>query len=173
VEMQAAATGLPLIAASLPWPCSNVDYERVMKHVCDQALAHGVSAIAFGDLFLADVRAYRERQLKGTGLEPLFPIWQVPTDELARQMIEGGLRAKLVCVDPKQIDPGFTGRDFDLQLLRELPVGADPCGEKGEFHSFVYAGPMFSRPIPIATGEKVERDGFWYCDVLAAASLPC
>jgi diphthamide synthase (EF-2-diphthine--ammonia ligase) len=143
-----------------------------MKQVCDQALAQGVSAIAFGDLFLTDVRAYRERQLKGTGLEPLFPIWQLPTQQLARQMIEGGLRAKLVCVDPRQLDPSFAGRDFDLQFLNELPAGADPCGENGEFHSFVYAGPMFKRPIPIATGERVQRDGFWYCDVLAAASLP-
>jgi uncharacterized protein (TIGR00290 family) len=172
VEMQAAAAGLPLIAAPLPWPCSNADYEQAMKQVCDQALAQGVSAIAFGDLFLADVRAYRERQLKGTGLAPLFPIWQLPTDQLARQMVDGGLRAKLVCVDPKQLDPGFAGRDFDLQFLSELPAGADPCGENGEFHSFVYAGPMFSRPIPIVTGERVQRDGFWYCDVLAAASLP-
>jgi uncharacterized protein (TIGR00290 family) len=172
VEMQAAAAGLPLIAAPLPWPCSNADYEQAMKQVCDQALAQGVSAIAFGDLFLADVRAYRERQLKGTGLEPLFPIWQLPTEQLARQMVDGGLRAKLVCVDPKQLDPVFAGRDFDLQFLSELPAGADPCGENGEFHSFVYAGPMFSRPIPIVTGERVQRDGFWYCDVLAAASLP-
>jgi len=172
VEMQAAAAGLPLIAAPLPWPCSNADYEQAMKQVCDQALAQGVSAIAFGDLFLADVRAYRESQLKGTGLEPLFPIWQLPTDQLARQMVDGGLRAKLVCIDPKQLDPGFAGRDFDLQFLSELPAGADPCGENGEFHSFVYAGPMFSGQIPIVTGEKVQRDGFWYCDVLAAASLP-
>ncbi len=169
VEMQAEAAGLPLIAAPLPWPCSNADYERAMKQVCDQALAQGVSAIAFGDLFLADVRAYRERQLQGTGLEPLFPIWQIPTDQLARQMIESGLRARLVCVDPKQLDPSFVGRDFDHELLHDLPPGADPCGENGEFHSFVYGGPMFSRQLPIVAGKKVERDGFWYADVLAAA----
>jgi uncharacterized protein (TIGR00290 family) len=171
VEMQAEAVGLPLIAVPLPWPCSNAEYEAAMKKACDQALSQGVSAIAFGDLFLADVRAYRERQLKGTGLEPLFPLWHIPTDELARQMIAGGLRARLVCVDPKQIDSRFAGRDFDLQLLGELPPGADPCGENGEFHSVVYDGPTFKWPLPITTGERVERDGFCYCDVLCAVAL--
>ncbi|HKV95587.1 MAG TPA: ATP-binding protein [Candidatus Angelobacter sp.] len=170
VEMQAEAAGFPLITAPLPWPCSNADYECAMKQVCDQALAQGVSAIAFGDLFLADVRAYRERQLQGTGLQPLFPIWQIPTDQLARQMIESGLRARLVCVDPKQLDPSFVGREFDQQLLQDLPPGADPCGENGEFHSFVYGGPMFGRTLPIVAGEKVERDGFWYADVLAGTA---
>jgi len=173
VEMQAEAAGLPLIVAPIPWPCSNVDYEAAMKRVCDKALADGITAIAFGDLFLSDVRAYRERQLKDTGLEPLFPIWGIPTQELAQQMISAGLRAKLVCVDPKQLSSSFIGRDFDRALLRDLPAGVDPCGENGEFHSFVYAGPMFdskmfSRKIPIITGEKVERDGFWFCDVLPA-----
>jgi diphthamide synthase (EF-2-diphthine--ammonia ligase) len=127
--------------------------------------------MAFGDLFLADIRSYREQQLKETGLEPLFPIWQIPTGELAREMIAAGLRARLVCVDPKQLDTKFTGREFDLQLLNELPPEVDPCGENGEFHSFVYGGPMFNRQLPIAMGEKVERDGFCYCDVLAAAIL--
>ena len=123
VEMQAQAVGLPLIAAPIPWPCSNADYEAAMKLVCDQALAQGISAIAFGDLFLADVRAYRERQLKDTGLEPLFPIWGIPTQQLAQEMISAGLRAKLVCVDPKQISSSFIGRDFDQTLLLiSLPV---------------------------------------------------
>jgi uncharacterized protein (TIGR00290 family) len=166
VEMQAEASGLPLVAAPIPWPCSNADYEAAMKRVCDQALAQGITAIAFGDLFLADVRAYRERQLNGTGLEPLFPIWGIPTQELAQQMISAGLRAKLVCVDPKQLPSRFIGRDFDQALLQDLPAGVDPCGENGEFHSFAYAGPMFNQSIPIVTGEKVERDGFWFCDVL-------
>ncbi len=170
VEMQAAAAGLPLIKVPLPWPCSNLDYESAMKKLCQEALEAGVSAIAFGDLFLADIRAYREAQLKGTGLEPLFPIWQIPTGTLARQMIAGGLRARLVCVDPRQLDRSFAGRDFDLKLLEEFPPGVDPCGENGEFHSFVYAGPMFQRELPIATGEQVERDGFCYCDVLVAAA---
>ena len=170
VEMQAEAAGLPLIKVPLPWPCSNLDYESAMKKLCQEALQAGVNAIAFGDLFLADIRAYREAQLKGTGLEPLFPVWQIPTDVLARQMIAGGLRARLVCVDPRQLDPAFTGRDFDLKLLEELPPGVDPCGENGEFHSFVYAGPMFRQPLPVVSGDKVERDGFCYCDVLAAAA---
>jgi uncharacterized protein (TIGR00290 family) len=172
VEMQAEAAGVPLIKAPLPWPCSNTDYEAAMKKVCDQALREGVTAIAFGDLYLQDIRAYRERQLQGTGLEPLFPLWQSPTHALARQMIAGGLRARLVCVDPKQLDPKFAGREFDLQLLSELPAGVDPCGENGEFHSFVYDGPMFSRPVPVTIGEQVEREGFCYCDVLPAVVRP-
>jgi len=126
VEMQAQAAGLPLIVAPIPWPCSNAEYEAAMKRVCDHALAQGISAIAFGDLFLTDVRAYRERQLKDTGLEPLFPIWGIPTQALAQEMISAGLRAKLVCVDPKQISPSFVGRDFDQSLLQDLPAGADP-----------------------------------------------
>ena len=171
VEMQAEAAGLPLIAIPLPWPCSNADYEQAMKQACDQALAQGVSAIAFGDLFLADVRAYRERQLQGTGLKPLFPIWEIPTRQLALQMIASGLRARLVCADPRQLDPGFVGREFNQQLLNDLPPGVDPCGENGEFHTFVYGGPMFCRALPVINGEKVERDGFWYADVLAAAPV--
>src|SRR5262249_56889971 len=136
VEMQAGATGLPLIAIPLPWPCANVDYESAMKRACDQALAQGVQAIAFGDLFLADVRAYRERQLQGTGLEPLFPLWQIPTNQLARQMMASGLRAKLVCIVPSQIDPSFAGRECDQQFLDDLPSGADPSAKTGKFRSF-------------------------------------
>ncbi|HEY6306234.1 MAG TPA: ATP-binding protein [Candidatus Angelobacter sp.] len=166
VEMQAAAAGLPWLAVPLPWPCSNQEYERIMKDVCVRAVDEGVTAIAFGDLFLSDIRAYRERQLQGSGLEPLFPLWQLPTDQLARQMIAAGLRAKLVCVDPKKLAPEFAGRDFDLHLLADLPAGVDPCGENGEFHSFVYAGPMFNQEIPVVAGERVERDGFWFCDVI-------
>lgn len=165
VEMQADAAGLPLITVPLPWPCSNADYERAMKSVCDQAVADGVQAIAFGDLFLEDIRAYREKQLKDTGLEPLFPLWLLPTDALAREMIRGGLRAKLVCIDPKKLAPEFVGREFDEQLIKDFPPGVDPCGENGEFHSFVYAGPMFSREIPVSVGERVQRDGFWYADL--------
>jgi uncharacterized protein (TIGR00290 family) len=166
VEMQAKAAGLPLFPISLPWPCSNQEYEEVMKVFCVQAVAQGVTAIAFGDLFLADIRAYRERQLQDTGLAPIFPLWQISTDRLAREMIDAGLHAKLVCVDPKKLAPEFSGREFDHQLLAELPTGVDPCGENGEFHSFVYGGPMFDREIPVVTGERVVRDGFWFCDVL-------
>ena len=169
VEKQAEATGLPLIPVPLPWPCSNADYECAMKAVSDKAIADGVEAIAFGDLFLEDIRAYRERQLKDTGLTPLFPLWLLPTDALAHDMIGGGLRAKLVCIDPKKLGSEFAGRDFDQQLLRDLPAGVDPCGENGEFHSFVYAGPMFSREIPVTVGERVQRDGFWYADLFESA----
>jgi uncharacterized protein (TIGR00290 family) len=168
LELQAEATGLPLIAVPLPWPCSNDQYEGIMRGICDRAVAEGVEAIAFGDLFLEDIRAYRERQLQGTGLEPIFPLWQIPTEELAHEMIHGGLRAKLVCVDPQKLAPEFAGRSFDEQLLADLPAGVDPCGENGEFHTCVYAGPMFRHQIPVATGERVQRDGFWYCDVLPA-----
>ncbi len=166
VEMQAQAAGLRLLAVPLPWPCSNNEYERIMNDVCARAVEQGVTAIAFGDLFLADIRAYRERQLQDTGLTPIFPLWQIPTQQLAREMIAAGLRAKLVCVDPKKLAPEFAGRDFDLQLLADLPPEVDPCGENGEFHSFVYGGPMFDREIPVVAGERIERDGFWFCDVL-------
>ena len=169
VEMQAAAADLPLVAVPLPWPCSNQQYEAAMKALCDRAVTDGIQAIAFGDLFLEDIRAYRERQLKDTGLQPLFPLWKIPTDTLAREMIRSGLRARLVCVDPRKLAPGFAGREFDEQLLRDLPAAVDPCGENGEFHSFVYAGPMFNRPIPILAGECVERDGFCYADMMVAA----
>jgi len=168
VEMQAAAAGVPLIAVPLPWPCSNENYERAMKTVCDQAVADGVQAIAFGDLFLEDIRAYRERQLQDTGLQPLFPLWKIPTDALARDMIRGGLRARLVCIDPRKLAPEFAGREFDEQLLQDLPPAVDPCGENGEFHSFVYAGPMFSSRIPVLPGEQVQRDGFCYADLTCA-----
>jgi uncharacterized protein (TIGR00290 family) len=170
VEMQAEAAGLSLMTVPLPWPCSNADYEQIMSGVCQRAVAEGVTAIAFGDLFLPDIRAYREKQLQGTGLEPLFPLWQMPTDRLAKEMISGGLRAKLVCVDPKKLSPDFAGRDFDRQLLAELPGGVDPCGENGEFHTCVYAGPMFHREIPLISGERVERDGFWFSDLLPAVT---
>jgi uncharacterized protein (TIGR00290 family) len=166
LEMQAAAARLPLTTIPLPWPCSNAEYELAMKRACDDAIAQGIAAIAFGDLFLTDVREYRERQLKGTGLTPIFPLWKLPTEQLAREMVNAGLRAKLVCIDPNQLSPDFLGRDFDHSLLDDLPPGTDRCGERGEFHSFVYSGPMFNHSIPIAVGEKVERDGFWFCDML-------
>jgi uncharacterized protein (TIGR00290 family) len=165
VELQADAAGLPLWKVPLPWPCSNEEYEARMREVCARALGEGVEAIAFGDLFLADIRAYRERQLAGTGLEPLFPVWQIPTHELAATMIAGGLRAKITCVDPKLLPREFAGREFDTAFLNDLPAGVDPCGENGEFHSFVYAGPMFGTPIPVELGEIVERDGFFFADL--------
>jgi diphthamide synthase (EF-2-diphthine--ammonia ligase) len=127
-------------------------------------MEEGVEAIAFGDLFLADVRAYREEKLKPTGLEPLFPLWEIPTDELARTMIVGGLRARLVCVDPKKLSPSFAGREFDEAFLADLPPGTDPCAERGEFHTCVYAGPMFRAALDLQAGEVVERDGFVFAD---------
>jgi uncharacterized protein (TIGR00290 family) len=167
VEAQAAAVGLPLWPVPLPWPCSNEVYEARMRTVVERALAEGIRAFAFGDLFLEDIRAYREQRLAGTGLEPLFPVWgtSAETPELARTMLEAGLRATLVCVDPKQLEPRFVGRAFDAALLDELPNQVDPCGERGEFHTFCHAGPMSVRPIPVRVGETVERDGFWFADL--------
>jgi len=166
LEAQARAAGLPLQVVSIPWPCSNEEYEGIMATVCAKARQAGVEAVAFGDLFLRDIRAYRERQLEGTGLEPLFPLWNMNTRELAQAMIAGGLRAKLTCVDPKRLSPAFATREFDQQLLDELPEGTDPCGENGEFHSFVYAAPVFDRPLLIRMGDVVERDGFVFADMV-------
>jgi diphthamide synthase (EF-2-diphthine--ammonia ligase) len=137
-----------------------------MADACRRAIDERIEAVAFGDLFLEDVRAYRVRQLAPTGLEPLFPLWQIPTDKLARQMIAGGLRARLTCIDTQQLAPEFAGRDFDESLLRDLPASADPCGENGEFHSCVYAGPMFSAPLQVESGEIVQRERFVFADVM-------
>jgi uncharacterized protein (TIGR00290 family) len=164
LEAQAAAAGLPLWIVPLPWPCSNEVYEQRMAEACDRAIREKVEAVAFGDLFLEDVRDYRIRQLAPTGLKPLFPLWQIPTDQLARQMIAGGLRARLTCVDPKQIPASFAGREFDADLLNDLPATADPCGERGEFHTCVYAGPMFNAHLLLEAGEIVHRDSFVYAD---------
>ncbi len=171
LEAQAASAGLPLWQIPLPWPCSNQDYEDRMGALCERAVAAGVQAIAFGDLFLEDVRAYREKQLTGSGLEPLFPLWQIPTDQLAHEMIASGLRATITCLDPKVLDPAFAAREFDSVLLRDLPPGVDPCGERGEFHTFASAGPMFQSPIPVQTGEIVTRDGFVFADLTFSPSL--
>lgn len=164
VEAQARAAGLPLWTIPLPWPCSNRVYEQRMTDACRRAVEEQVDAVAFGDLFLPDIRAYRETQLKPTGLEPLFPLWELPTDELARTMIAGGLCAKVTCVDSKQLPASFAGRDFDETLLDDLPAGVDPCAERGEFHTCVYAGPMFSAPLSLEAGEIVDRDGFVFAD---------
>ena len=168
LEAQSASAGLPLWVVPLPWPCSNEIYEKLMAEACRRAIAEKIEAVAFGDLFLEDVRAYRVRQLAGTGLEPLFPLWQIPTAQLAREMIAGGLRARLTCIDTEQLRSEFAGRQFDESLLRDLPATADPCGEKGEFHSCVYAGPMFNAPLAIESGEVVTRERFVFADVLMA-----
>jgi uncharacterized protein (TIGR00290 family) len=164
LEAQAEAAQLPLWIVPLPWPCSNEIYEQRMTEVCRHAVDEHIDAVAFGDLFLQDVRAYRETQLKPTGLEPLFPLWEIPTEQLAREMIDGGLRARLACVDTKQLPGEFAGREFDLALLQDFPAEIDPCGERGEFHTCVYDGPMFTAPLPIETGEIVNRDGFVFAD---------
>jgi uncharacterized protein (TIGR00290 family) len=166
VEMQAARVGLPLWSVELPWPCSNAEYEDRMRAVCERAIAERVDAIAFGDLFLEDIRAYRIRQLEGTCLEPLFPIWGIPTAELGREMIRGGVKARLTCVDPSKLDPVFAGREYSDELLNDLPRAVDACGENGEFHTFVYDAPVFSAPITIRGGGVVTRDGFVFADVL-------
>ena len=164
LEAQARAAGLPLWPVPLPWPCSNEIYESRMSEVCGRAVAEAIDAVAFGDLFLEDVRAYREKQLAPTGLEPLFPLWGIPTAELAREMIAGGLRARLTCVDPRVLPAAFAGREFDEALLRDLPAGADPCAERGEFHTCAYAGPIFPEALRLEAGEVVNRDGFVFAD---------
>ena len=166
LQQQADAIGLPVWQIPLPLPCTNQEYEARMADACRRAVAEGFGAIAFGDLFLQDVRAYRERQLAGSGLTPVFPLWELPTAILARDMIDAGLRARLSCIDSRQIDASFAGREFDRALLSALPPSADPCGENGEFHTFVYDGPMFRQPLAIETGEVRNVEGFIYTDLL-------
>ena len=168
VEAQAASAALPLWPILLPWPCSNDVYEARMREAIERARGEAVTHMAFGDLFLQDIRTYRIRQLAGTGIEPLFPLWGTPDDTpgLARQMLAAGLRAVLTCVDPKQLDSRFVGRWFDAELLAELPPRVDPCGERGEFHTFCCAGPMFSAPVAVKVGQAECRDGFWFTDLL-------
>jgi uncharacterized protein (TIGR00290 family) len=165
LERQAEASGIPLWSIPLPWPCTNDDYESRMADACRRAVAEGFDTIAFGDLFLRDIRAYRERQLAGSGLTPVFPLWEIPTPALARDMLTGGLRARLSCVDSKALDGGFAGREFDAALLAELPAAVDPCGENGEFHTFCYAGPMFRQPIAVTPGEIRTVGQFVYADL--------
>ena len=165
LEAQADALGLPLWQIPIPSPCPNEVYERVMAAAVARAVGEGFTHMAFGDLFLEDIRRYREEKLAGTGLTPIFPLFGADTTALAREMVAAGLKARLTCVNPKVLDRKFAGRDFDASLLDELPASVDPCGERGEFHSFAYAGPMFSKPIAIKSGEVVERDGFVFADV--------
>ena len=166
VEAQAAAAaGLPLITVPLPWPCSNEHYESAMREACARALADGIEVMAFGDLFLEDVRRYREEKLAGSGLTPVFPLWGKPTRELVREMLAAGVKARIVCVDPKKLPKEFAGRDLDEAVLEAMPEGVDPCAENGEFHTVAYAGPMFRWGIPVESGEVVERDGFVFADL--------
>jgi uncharacterized protein (TIGR00290 family) len=166
LRAQAAAAALPLWEVPIPSPCSNDEYEAAMRDVIVRAEEEGVECFAFGDLFLEDVRAYRERLLATSRLRPIFPLWGRDTHALARDMVAGGLRARITCIDPRQLTPSLAGRDFDAALLSLLPPNVDPCGERGEFHTFAYDGPMFAAPIAIANGAIVERDGFIFADLL-------
>lgn len=165
VEAQARAARLPLHIVSIPSPCPNEVYQQRMSAFITQARESGIEVMAFGDLFLRDIRAYREDRLRGTDIAPLFPLWQLDTRELARNMIAGGLQARVVSVDPRAVTRDLIGREFDATLLQDLPSAADPCGENGEFHTFAYAGPMFDAPISVATGAIAERDGFVFADL--------
>ncbi len=167
LERQAEAVGLPLLLAPLPYPCPNEAYEAAMTKALAEARLLGVEAVAFGDLFLEDVRRYREERMQATGLGTLFPLWGEPTTALAAEMIAAGTRAVLTCVDPRALDPSFAGRAFDRRLLAELPPAVDPCGERGEFHTFAWDGPAFRSPVPVAVGETVTRDGFVFTDLTA------
>jgi len=168
LQIQAQATGLPLHIVDLPWPCSNTIYEKRMQEATTLLRAEGITHIAYGDLFLEDVRAYREKQLQGTGIHPLFPLWHPSggTQQLAYTMLQSGLKALLTCVDPQKIPAELAGEEYNKTLLSTLPPDIDPCGEKGEFHTFCYSGPMFNHPLPVRVGEKVERDGFSFADIL-------
>lgn len=167
LKAQLKAAGLPATVVRIPYPCSNDIYEERMAAAMGDAIAAGVTHVIFGDLFLQDIRAYREAKLKPVGVTPVFPVWDLPTDALARDMIAGGVEAYLATVDLKKLPASFAGRRFDLQLLADLPAGVDPCGENGEFHTFVAAGPMMKGRVAVRVGERVERDGYAYADLVA------
>ena len=171
LEAQAEALGLKVYPVWIPPRCTNRAYEAEMSRVVETIQQEGVRAVAFGDLFLEDVRAYREKMLAPTGLQPLFPIWGEDTSALSRRVIANGFRATLTCVDPRVLPPRFAGRPYDEALLAELPAGVDPCGENGEFHTFVHQAPNFRQSIPIRVGERVERDGFIFADLLPAVGV--
>jgi len=166
LDLQASAVGLPVWKVAIPSPCSNAEYEAAMAEVMERARREGITHLAYGDLFLADIRAYREERLAGSGISPLFPLWGRDTGALAREMVGAGVRAVLTCVDPAQLDAGFAGQSFDSTLLDRLPPSCDPCGERGEFHTFAWHGPGFERPVPVTAGEVVARDGFVFADLL-------
>jgi uncharacterized protein (TIGR00290 family) len=166
LDAQADAVGLPLFKVPIPSPCPNDVYERAMGTMLGRLESEGVRRVVFGDLYLEDIRAYREEKLRGTGIDPVFPLWGRPTAELAEKIIDAGFEAHLVAVDPKKLAARFAGRRFDRALLAELPAEVDPCGERGEFHTCVTAGPIFHWPIPVVPGDVVQRDGFVFADLM-------
>jgi uncharacterized protein (TIGR00290 family) len=166
LERQADAVGLPLHTIDLPDPCTNEQYDAIMRQFVGEAAAQGVECMAFGDLFLEDIRRYREDQLQGSGIEPLFPLWSIPTNELAEQMLSAGLEAYISSVDLKKLPVRFAGKKWSRELIAEFPQGCDPCGENGEIHTIVTGGPMFRETIPVRLGEVIERDGFAYADII-------
>lgn len=166
LQQQAASLRLPIQLIPIPYPCSNSQYESIMNKFIEKTKADGIECFAFGDLYLEDVRKYREDSLSGTGITPVFPLWGKNTKSLSREMIDGGLKAKISCIDPKQLSPDFAGHEYDKSFLERIPDNIDPCGEKGEFHTFAYDGPMFNYKINISTGETISRDGFVFTDLL-------
>jgi uncharacterized protein (TIGR00290 family) len=166
LHAQLDAAALEPRIVPIPYPCPNEIYQTRMGEAVAQAVREGITHIIFGDLFLEDIRAYREQKLAGTGITPLFPLWQRATRALAREMIASGFEATIATVDLKKLPADFAGRKFDMQLLADLPDGVDPCGENGEFHTCVVAGPIFSRRLPVKLGRRVERDGYAYCDLM-------
>ncbi|HVX67227.1 MAG TPA: hypothetical protein VHA11_11525 [Bryobacteraceae bacterium] len=170
---QARETGLPLWEARIPWPCSNAQYETAMEAVCERAHREGINTIAFGDLFLEDIRSYREGRMRGTGVTPVFPLWGLDTAKLARDMIASGLKARVVSVDLARLPASFAGRELDLEFLEQLPAGADPCGENGEFHTFAYDGPVFQHPIAFTCGAPVSCGGFARAELRIASAVGC
>jgi uncharacterized protein (TIGR00290 family) len=172
LQQQAAAVGLPLHLIAIPYPCSNEEYANAMQKFVNSAKQDRIECFAFGDLFLEDVRQYREDRLTGTGITPIFPLWGTPTDRLSHEMIASGLKAVITCIDPKQLPGHFAGKFYDAALLEALPDGVDPCGEYGEFHSFAFAGPMFQHTLAISVGETVQRDGFVFTDIRHLMSAP-
>jgi uncharacterized protein (TIGR00290 family) len=166
LERQAESLGLPLHVVLIPPECVNATYEARMKEALEKHLARGVRRVAFGDIFLEDLRVYREQNLSKVGMEAVFPIWKRNTRELARELIRLGFRAIAVCIDPRVLDPSFAGRELDKSFFSDLPPGVDPCGENGEFHTFVFDGPIFRKPVQFRAGETVHRDGFYFCDLL-------
>ena len=167
LQQQADAAGLPLHTLNIPSPCTNKEYEAVMQAFIQVMQKNAIHHMAFGDLYLEDIRQYREKQLEGTGITAVFPLWLKPTRALAEEMIMGGLQATITCIDPQKLSASFAGRDFNFDFINDLPENVDPCGENGEFHSCVHNGPMFTQPIQVSNGEIVERDNFVFADLIS------